>query len=118
MISSAQRLRWMASTESACTNSDREVAVARRIHAVGCRRGEAKFARSNGSIERKRRSGDRARAERSNSSARFGNRRDGRLSRSDHLDVSKQPMRHQHRLRALQMRVGRHGGASPVFRAL
>jgi hypothetical protein len=68
---------------------------------------EPEFARRNRAIQRKRRARHSPRTQRAqiHPLARIRQPADVAL---DHADVRQQPMRHQHRLRPLQMRIRRH----------
>ena len=86
---------------------ENEIAIAGRVHRVGGRRSEAEFARSDGAVERKRGAGDRARSERAIVQARSAILQARRIAQN-HLHVRQQPVRNQHRLGALQVRIAWH----------
>ncbi len=73
--------------------------------AAGAR--EAKLASSDGAVEREGGSGDGSRSERAEIEAGAAIFEAGDVA-EDHLDVSKEPMREEHGLGALEMRIGRH----------
>ena len=86
----------------------RKVTITGRVHAVGRGSRKAQLSRSDGAIELQRRTRDRARSKRAHIHPRTRV-----LQTSDvahrHLEIGHQPVRHQHRLRSLQMGIARHG---------
>ena len=81
------------------------------------RRSEPQLARGNRAIQRQRRSCDCARSQRAEIQPcrAIVQPRD---VPQNHLHICEQPMRHQHRLGPLQMRVARHHGIAGLFRLL
>ncbi len=86
-----------------------KVAVAGRIHRICGRCSEAQFARGNGAIKRERCSGNGSRSQRAIVEARGAIPQARRIAQ-DHFDIGQKPVRNQHRLRALQVRVAGHHG--------
>ena len=66
-----------------------------------------KLVRRNRAIERQRRAGNRSRSQRTVIQPRRAILQPRGIAQQ-HLHIRLQPMRHQHRLRALQMRIARH----------
>ena len=95
----------------------RKVAIARRVHAVRGRRSESQLARGNRPVERQRCSGHSSRSQRTEVQPRRAILQPARIAQH-HLHVSQQPVRHQHRLRALQMRIARHHRVAGLARLL
>ena len=92
---------------------ENKVAVACRVHRIGGWRRESEFTRRDGPIERKSGTGHRSRSQRTEIQACRAIEEAIGIAQC-HLNISKQPMRYQNRLRPLQMRVARHDGFACV----
>jgi len=90
---------------------ENEVAIAGGIDGIGCRRDEAQFARDEAAVECERGAGHCARAKRA--VVKVGAAIPKALGVAEnHLNVSEKPVRNQHRLGALHVRVAGHDGVA------
>ena len=94
-----------------------EIAIAGSVDAVGGRSIEAQLFGHGSAVERECRSSDGAGAQRRNIQA-FAAVSQTVGVTQEHFDIGQQPVRDQHRLRALQMSVGRHGRISRLLGAV
>ena len=117
IISSAQRLRCSASSDSALHELQREVAIAGGVNAVRGGRVEAEAVGHQSPIQRQRRTRNRSRSQRTNIQPLAAIRQPVRIPQK-HLDIGQQPMPDQNRLGPLQMRVCRHRRIPGLFRPI
>ena len=114
-ISSAKRDRCTEAIDAAAKRLHREVAVGHGVERIRRRPVEAERLRRHVAVERKRRAGERRRAERHfvEALARIG--KTAAVARR-HLDIGQQMMAEGHRLRRLQMGEARHHRAGMLER--